>query len=107
MNRLSEKNNKTPPMFWFGLVLVLSLSVVFTLLWQLDKWNSETFEIIKNVNMEAEYTRKMRDVVRLREIAIQHMLNASDVFDRDEERIRYLSYGAEFYRQKTCLINQK
>lgn len=82
--------------FGFGLVLALSLTVMFTVLWQLDKWNSETFSLIKEVNLEAEYTHKMRDVVRLREIAIQHMLNTNDIFDRDDEHLKYLAYGAEF-----------
>lgn len=107
MKRLFVNKSNTLPVFWFVLVLILSLSVLFTVLWQLDKWNSETFGIIKQVNQEAEHARKMRDAIRLREIAIQRMLNASDVFDRDEEYIRYLSYGADFVKARELLSQSK
>jgi diguanylate cyclase (GGDEF)-like protein len=96
MKRLFVNDTESLTTFGFGLVLALSLSVVFIVLWQLDKWNSETFELIKEVNLEAEYTHKMRDAVRLREISIQHMLNSNDIFDRDEEHLKFLSYGAQF-----------
>ena len=107
MKRLFVNDTDSLTTVGLGVVLVLTLAVVFTVLWQLDKWNSDTFEIIKEVNQEAEYTHKLRDIVRLREIAIQHMLNAEDAFARDEIFLKYLSYGGEFVRAKNKLRETK
>jgi len=103
MKRLFVNDAESLTTFGFGVVLALGLSVVFIVLWQLDKWNSDTFDLIKEVNLESEYTHKMRDTVRLRELAIQHMLNATDIFDRDEEKLKFLAYGAEFARAREQL----
>jgi len=103
MKRLFVNDTESLTTFGFGAVLALGLSVVFIVLWQLDKWNSDTFNLIKEVNLESEYTHKMRDTVRLRELAIQHMLNATDIFDRDEENLKFLAYGAEFAQAREQL----
>jgi len=107
MKRLFVNGTESLTTFGFGLVLVLSLTVVFSVLWQLDKWNAETFGLIREVSLEAEYTHKMRDSVRLREITIQHMLNTTDIFNRDDERLKYLSYGAEFAQAREQLYKMQ
>lgn len=104
MKQLFSKNIELLIISKFGMVLAICLIIAISVLWHLDKWNSETFDVIKKVNMETEYTNVMRYSVKLREIAIQHMLNSNDVFDRDEERLKYLSYGSDFVKARKKLM---
>ncbi len=107
MKRLLLNDMESLTTLGFGLVLVLSLTVVFTVLWQLDKWNTETFELVKEISLEAELTHQMRDAVRKREISIQHMLNDDDRFNRDEENLRFMAYAAEYAVARNKLLKMK
>ncbi len=81
-----------------GFTVVLALSVVAagTVLWQLDKWSRHSFRLVLDASMESEYVHIMRDYIRKREISILKMLNTRDVFERDEERLRFFGYAAEY-----------
>ena len=107
MKRLFVKDMDSLTARGFVLVLFLSLAIVFTVLWQLDKWNTETFSLVKEISLEAELTHRMRDAVRKREISIQHMLNNDDKFNRDEESMRFLAYGAEYAEARNKLLQMK
>lgn len=74
----------------------LGLVLIFAVLWQFNMQNREQFHSLMMAHEEAEISHKMRDAVRLRQLSIQRMLNARDVFEQDEEYQRYLSYGTEF-----------
>jgi len=102
MKRLFVNDTGSLTIFGFG-VVVLGLSVVFIVLYQLDKRNSDAFKLIKEAKLESEYTYKMRDTVRLRELSIQHMLNATDISERDKERLKFLAYGTEFAQARDQL----
>lgn len=103
MKKLFLNDMESLTTFGFGLVLALTLTIVFIVLWQLDKWNTQTFELIREVNLESKYTHTMRDAVRMREISIQRMLNATDIFDRDEEHLKYLNHGANYAQARNEL----
>lgn len=80
----------------FGVVLALSIVAAATVLWQLDKWSRDSFRLVLDAGMEAEYVHIMRDSIRKREISILKMLSTDDVFERDEERLRFFGYAAEY-----------
>jgi diguanylate cyclase (GGDEF)-like protein len=107
MKRLFINDMESLTTFGFGLVLVLSLSVVFAVLWQLDTWDKETFSLVKDVSMEAKYTHQMRDAVRKRTISIQRMLNDEDVFDRDAESLKFMAYATEFAEARKVLFQMR
>jgi len=107
MKRLIVNDMESLTTFGFGLVLTLSLLVMVTVLWQLDKWSVETFDLVKDVSIEAKYTHQMRDAVRKREISIQRMLNDEDVFDRDDESLRFMAYATEFAEARSKLQQMK
>lgn len=97
---------KQPGTVWgisFRLVVVAGLVLIFALLWLFNMQNRDQFSLLMVANEEAEFSHKMRDSVRLRQLSIQRMLNARDVFDKNEEYQRYLSYGTDFLMARNQL----
>ena len=92
----------------YRLKVFLALVLIFAVLWQFNMQNREQFSSMMSAHEEAEFSHKMRDAVRLRQLSIQRMLNARDVFEQDEEYQRYLSYGSEFLlaRSKLKFLNE-
>ena len=92
----------------YRLMTVAVLVLICALLWQFNMQNRQQFRALMMAHEEAEFSHKMRDAVRLRQLSIQRMLNARDIFEQDEEYQRYLSYGTEFLlaRSKLKFLNQ-
>ena len=103
MKRLFFNEMETLTTAGFAAVITLALGVIVLTLWQLDQWNRKSVDLILDASLEAEYTHKMRDAVRKRELSIQHMMNVDSVFERDEEYMRYLGYGAEFANARASI----
>ncbi|MFW2373019.1 MAG: GGDEF domain-containing protein [Gammaproteobacteria bacterium] len=103
MKRILEKQSRLFRRLSYRLMTVAGLVLIFAVLWQFNVQNREQFRSLMMAHEEAEFSHKMRDAVRLRQLSIQRMLNARDVFEQDEEYQRYLSYGSEFLRARNKL----
>lgn len=80
----------------FGLVMALNLIAVSAGLWTLDRWNEHAFSLITRVADNAEYTHRMRNAIRMRELSVQRMTASRDRFERDEEYVRFLAHAADY-----------
>jgi diguanylate cyclase (GGDEF)-like protein len=80
----------------FAVVMALNLIAVTAGLWTLDRWNEQAFGLITKVADNAEYTHRMRNAIRLRELSVQRMISSRDRFERDDEYVRFLSYAADY-----------
>ncbi|TNF33315.1 MAG: diguanylate cyclase [Gammaproteobacteria bacterium] len=89
----------------FGVVLALSIVAAATVLWQLDRWSRDAFRLVLDASKESEYVHIMRDSIRKREISILKMMNTEDVFERDEERLRFYAYAAEYAQAREEMQN--
>ena len=103
MKRIQMKELGILRGYSFRLAVVASLILIFAMLWQFNLQNRKQFALLMMASAEAEFSHKMRDSVRLRQLSIQRMLNARDVFDQDEEYQRYQAYGSEFLMARNRL----
>lgn len=76
-------------LFGFVAVIVLCAVIVTTLLIQVDTWSRAAFDLVKNNTEQVRLVMTMRDTVQKREMLIQRMINMKEVFDRDEEAVRF------------------
>lgn len=83
--------------FSFGVViaLIVLLSIVATK--QISALNEGITKIVEIANLKIEYANDMREAVRLRWISLNKMLAMDDVFDRDEEILKFYDM-ARLYR---------
>jgi len=96
MKLIRIKDLKLNRVLNFRLVVVSGLILIFAVLWQFNTQNRDQFASLMMAHKEAEFSHKMRDAVRLRQLSIQRMINAQDIFDQDEEYQRYMAHGREF-----------
>jgi diguanylate cyclase (GGDEF)-like protein len=96
MKSLFSNDTESLTALGFGIVLGLSMTLIFFTLLQLARWNEASFELVMDATREAEHTHRMRDSIRQRELAIQHMLNATSDIERQRQYGYYLQYVAEY-----------
>jgi len=84
----------------FGLILVLS----YFMLSHLSDFRDNMTTVVENNNTKSELASTMRDAIRMRAISLRNMLFMKDIFDRDEEMLRFNAYAARFATSREELL---
>lgn len=80
----------------FAIVLLLCLALVWILFIQVDTWSKAGFDLIKNNTQQSQLVITMRDAVQKREMSVQRMMNMPEVFEIDNESLKF-SHMAAIY----------
>jgi len=94
-------------LFGFAAVIVLCAVIVATLLIQVDTWSRAAFDLVKNNTEQVRLVMTMRDTVQKREMLIQRMINMKEVFDRDEEAVRFNHLAGVYANARDKLLQTK
>ena len=102
---VQRNNSKKLILLGFASILVLSFFMSLSMLYQFkimrDKVNSQ-FDL-NHQKSELVYT--MRDAIRLRAINLRNMANMEDIFERDEELLRF-NENAGRYAEARHILNE-
>ena len=90
----------------FAIVLVLCVALVWILYIQIDTWSKAGFNLIKNNTQQAQLVITMRDAVQKREMSVQRMMNMPEVFDIDNESVKYNHMAAVYTHAREKLIHE-
>ncbi len=91
-------------LFGFIAVILLCAAIVVTLLVQVDVWSRAAFNLVKTNTQQVRLVMTMRDAVQKRELIIQRMINMKEVFDRDEEAVRFYHMAGIYTHARELLI---
>lgn len=90
----------------FCAILVLMSLIIYIALSELQLLNDSMSTVVKDTNVKLETANAMRDSIRLRANSLQAMALSEDIFVRDDEFIRFLSY-ARLYREARAKLITK
>ncbi|MCW9013551.1 MAG: GGDEF domain-containing protein [Gammaproteobacteria bacterium] len=96
MFRLFKNQITSLTSYGFGAVLLISFTIVLLVLWQLDDWNQSAFKLVEQGAEQSELTHIMRDAIRGRELIVQRMLNMDDVFERENESLKFFNMAGRY-----------
>jgi len=82
----------------FCAILVLMSLLIYIALKHLQDLNHSMTNVVEETNAKIRAANTMRDAIRLRANSLQTMALSDDLFERDEEFMRFLSY-ARIYRE--------
>lgn len=82
----------------FFIVLLLMLVTLFIVLNQFQSVNRTMAILVEETNAKTQAANSMRDSIRLRSNSLKKMRLLSDIFDRDDELLRFYGY-AGIYRE--------
>jgi signal transduction histidine kinase len=88
----------------FGIVIVLIISLSAVAIKQISSLNKSITEIVEVANLKIKYASHMREAIRLRWISLNKMVAMNDVFDRDEEIMRFYNTALLYRTARTALI---
>ena len=77
----------------FVTVVMLIGFLGFFILSHYDKLRTQMSDLITVTNQKSELAFSMRDAIRLRSLSLRNMLSMDDIFDRDEENLRFSKYA--------------
>jgi diguanylate cyclase (GGDEF)-like protein len=80
----------------FMAILALMFSLVFVSLVQLHSINESMQKMVEVTNIKTAAANDMRDAIHLRSESLKNMQLMSDIFDRDEEHLRFTSYAGKY-----------
>ena len=86
----------TPVVLGLMVILALIFSLVFISLAQLQSINESMEKLVKVTNIKTAAANDMRDAIRLRSESLKTMQLTSDIFDRDEEHLRFTSHAGKY-----------
>ena len=87
----------TPVALGFMAILALMFSLVFVSLVQLHSINESMQKMVEVTNIKTAAANDMRDAIHLRSESLKNMQLMSDIFDRDEEHLRFTSYAGKYH----------
>jgi len=86
----------TPVVLGLMTVLALVFSLVFISLVQLQSINESMERLVEVTNIKTAAANDMRDAIRLRSDSLKTMQLTSDIFDRDEEHLRFMNHAGKY-----------
>jgi len=87
----------------FTLVLLLMLALTLVGLQQMAAINVRLERIVEENNVKTELATVMRDSLRERAISMHTIVVLKDPFEQDSERLRFYSYGENYYAARQQL----
>ena len=82
----------------FGLALALIMALTLVGLHQLAATNAHLESIVKENSVKTRLANQMRDILRDRAISMLTIVVSSDAFEKDQEMLRFYSYGSAYQR---------
>jgi len=89
----------------FGSIYILILVLSYFMLSHFSKFQENMTNVVENNNTKSELARIMRDSIRMRAISLRNMLVEDDIFERDQELLRFDTYAAQFSDAREKLLN--
>lgn len=80
----------------FSLVITLLLAIIISGYYTVGKRNTVLSEAMSETTTKIDMAYQMRDAIRQRVDSLKTMLALNDFFDRDEEKIKFYSYAANY-----------
>lgn len=88
----------------FTVVIVLITLLAAVSITQISRLNDSITKIVGLANLKIEYASDMREAVRLRRFSLNKMVAMNDIFDRDEEIMRFYDMAMLYRTARVKLI---
>jgi diguanylate cyclase (GGDEF)-like protein len=88
----------------FCAILVLMSLLVFIALRQLQDLNHSMSTVVEEMNAKMEAANSMRDAILLRAISLKTMALSNDLFERDDEYMRFVDYSRSYREARERLL---
>lgn len=82
----------------FALALILIGALTALGLWQLEETNARLEAIVQENSVKTRLANQMRDILRDRAISMLSIVVVSDPFEKDEEMLRFYSFGSAYQK---------
>jgi len=89
----------------FMAVLGLMFLLASISLAQLSSINESMAKLVEVTNIKTESANEMRDAIRMRSDSLKSMQLKQDIFDRDEEHQRFISYARKYRVARERLVS--
>ncbi len=89
----------------FCAILVLMSLLVYVALRQLKDINNSMSNVVEETNAKMEAANSMRDSIRLRANSLKTMALTNDLFERDEEYMRFLDHSRIYREAREKLLS--
>ena len=100
-----KDNTHTLISLGFTAVLALMFSLVFVSLVQLQSINESMEKLVEDTNIKTAAANDMRDAIRLRTDSLKNMRLTDDIFERDSEHQRFISYAGKYRIAREKLVS--
>ena len=90
----------------FCAILGLMSLLIYIALKQLQDHNHSMSNVVEETNAKIEAANSMRDAIRLRANSLKTMALSDDLFERDEEYMRFLSHSRIYREAREMLLSK-
>ena len=95
-NMTSQNNSKQLIAFGFGTVIVLVILLAIVTMDRVNSVKTSFARVVEINNAKIELAMTMREAIRLRKISMHKMLITEDVFERDDELLKFYNYAGSY-----------
>ena len=95
-NMTSQNNSKQLIALGFGTVIVLVILLAIVTMDRVNSVKTSFARVVEVNNAKIELAMTMREAIRLRKISMHKMLITDDVFERDDELLKFYSYAGAY-----------
>ena len=91
----------------FSAILVLMSLLVYIAFRQLQDLNDGMSNVVEETNTKIEAANSMRDAIRMRSNSLKSMALTSDLFERDDEYMRFITHSRLYREARETLITKQ